>query len=138
MFSKHFRTFADWLGAQKHETRLRPQDQATPRAASAGHPSPATASPFAGHAKPLSKLKRTPSALVSPRLMTAKEQRSSAAAIDVAKEMRQDGPTAHTREQTPRRESGRRRAPSCALLGEAWRPACPREGRPAPTPHAPL
>ncbi len=90
MFSKHFQTFADWLGAQRHETayvrKVKRLHALHPRAALAQlrrHPSE--------HAKPLSKLKRTPSALVSPRLMTLKEQRLQRGAIDVAKEMRKTG-----------------------------------------------
>jgi hypothetical protein len=87
MFSKHFQTFADWLGAQKHETayvrkikRLHGLHPQGTLGQLRRHPSRL--------AKPLSKLKRTHSALVSPRLMTPKEQRLQRAAIDVAREMR--------------------------------------------------
>lgn len=90
MFSKHFRMFADWLGAQTRETpyvrkikRLHALHPKGTLAQLRRHPSAGT--------KALSKLKRTPPALVSPRLMGPKEQRLHLAAIDVAKEMLKTG-----------------------------------------------
>lgn len=90
MFSKHFQKFADWLAAQTRETpyvrKIKRLHALHPKGSLAQlrrHPS--------GQLKPLSKLKRTPPALVSPRLMGHTEQRLQRAAIDVAKEMRKTG-----------------------------------------------
>jgi hypothetical protein len=90
MFSKHYRAFADWLGAQTKDTayvrKIKRLHALHPRAVLGQlrrHPSSGTMA--------LGRLKRTPSALVSPRLMTLKEQRLQRAAIDVAKEMRKTG-----------------------------------------------
>jgi hypothetical protein len=92
MFSKQFSTFGAWLAAQTKDTsyvgKIKRLHALHPRATLAQlrrhQSSGATA---------LSKLKRTPAALVSPRLMTLKEQRLQQAAIDVAKEMRKTGQT---------------------------------------------
>lgn len=90
MFSKQYRTFADWIGAQAKETayvrKIKRLHALHPQAVLAQlrrHPS--------RHAKPLSKLKRLPPALMSPRLMTLKEQRLQRAAIDAATQMRKTG-----------------------------------------------
>jgi hypothetical protein len=90
MFSKHFQTFAAWLGAQKHETAYVRKIKRLHGLHPQGTLAQLRRHPSAG-AQALSKLKRTASALVSPRLMTIREQRLQQAAIEVAKEMRKTG-----------------------------------------------
>jgi hypothetical protein len=90
MFSKHHRTFTGWLATQSGETpyvlkikRLHALHPQAKLAQLRRHQS--------RYARPLGGLKRTPPALISPRLMTPRERRLQQDAIDVAAEMRRTG-----------------------------------------------
>jgi hypothetical protein len=90
MFSRTFRTFADWLAAQsaatpyvRKITRLYAQHPKASLSQLRRHPRKTT--------KPLSRLKKVHKALLSPRFLSPKERKVQQDAIDVAREMRTSG-----------------------------------------------